>query len=262
MVGSDHAGHAPACQHGGQHAGTGTNIKHHQVGARGQRGACHQVYIFTTHGGKHTVVRVNAVVGGHTQSRYFHSLFAPFVRADHAQQVAQAGHAGTILRPHRAPGFGAGLARIGCAAQGDAVVGVEGQQHHGQHACPLRLRLAVQVKTVGRRHGRLVDGRTFGRTLFALGRFVDAPGQRLQQLAGVLKIAAPKQGRAFAGQVVGVIGRGGVIGQHHAFGWRGATLGAPQRRTGLARFGPVNVRRLHERGGGLRGCGAQLVYAW
>ena len=157
------------------------------------------------------------------------------MRADHAQEVAQRCDAvairtlWVIALGHcqcGAPSFCAGQARIGRAAQGNAVIRVKRNKHHAQHPRPLRLGLAVLVEGI--------DGRNLGKWCARrLARFprrwlVNAPCHGLQQLAGVVKIAPPQQGSACAGQVVCVIRRGGVVGQNHALWGCGTALGAPQ----------------------------------
>lgn len=101
------------------------------------------------------------------------------------------------------------------------MIGLQWDQQHAQGARALRLGLPVQVKTFacGERRG-------VGRGFLARG-FVGAPCQGLQQLAGILKIALPQQGRAFAGQAVGAVSGQGVIGHDHAAGHGAAVFGAP-----------------------------------
>ena len=51
----------------------------------------------------------------------------------------------------------------------------------------------------------------------------------LQQLPGILKIAAPKQRSALASQAKGRIGSRRIVGHMHAFRWRNTCFGAPDR---------------------------------
>jgi len=102
------------------------------------------------------------------------------------------------------------------------VAGVKFHQQHAQRARALCLGLAVQVEGLGDRH------RLGGFDALAFGHLVDAPGDGLQQLAGVLKVATPQQAGAGAGQAVGTVGAQGVVGQHHTLGRRAATFAAPQ----------------------------------
>lgn len=66
------------------------------------------------------------------------------------------------------------------------------------------------------------------------GRFVGASCQCLQQLPRILKVASPQQSRAFAGQPVGGISRGGVVGNHNLFGRRCTAFRAPDGRAGIS----------------------------
>ena len=92
----------------------------------------------------------------------------------------------------------------------------------------------------------------------ARGRVVGPADQRLQQLSGVVKIAAPQQGRAFTRQAVGRVGSEGVVGQNHAFGRWCAALRTPKRCLVHAVFMPMDQgdgdfrRGMGRRGGGQR----------
>ena len=198
----------------------------------------HQVDVFAAQRREHAVVRVDAVTRRGAQGGDLHALLAPFMRADHAQQLTQRDHTGRAIG--RAPGLGAGLAPVGRAAQGDGVVASYRYQQRAQRARALRLRLAVQVKALGRGGpGQLLRG--LGGCLGVLA--VGAAHQGLQQLARILEVAAPQQGRALAGQAVGAVGAQRVVGRLHAGGRGGATLGAPAGALRLALFAPFDHRR-------------------
>lgn len=70
---------------------------------------------------------------------------------------------------------------------------------------------------------RLDFGLGFGFAGFAL----QAAGQRLQQEAGVLKVAPPQQGRAFAGETVGRVGADRIVHADHAARRVGAGFATP-----------------------------------
>ena len=244
-------------QHGRQHAGAGADVEHHKfgIGRIGRQGRVgHQIDIFAAHRRKHAVMRMDAVVGCLAQSGDFNAFLAPLVRADHAHQFAQRRHAGQRCFADRAPDLGAGLFGIGCAAQINTVVRAKLDQHHAQHPRALRLRLPVQVKFLPCRNaGDGVVGVFFqldAGQLGGFGRLVDAPGQRLHHLPGVLEVTAPEQAGAFAGQAVGGVGGHRVVGFDDAPGWRRAALGTPQRRMRHARFLPFDKGRAG--GGGFR----------
>ena len=201
---------APAHQQGGQHPGAGANVQ-------GQRGVArqgllgHQVQIFASDRRKHAVMRVNAVARRFAQHGNFDARFAPFVCPDNAQQLAQRDDGG--LTGGRPPGLGNGGAPVGRAAQGDRVIGLQGDEQRAQGARALRLRLAVQVETLLRARSRRLryrTGRRFGRLV------VRAACQCLQQLAGVLEVAPPQHPSAGARQAVGAVGAQGVVRQFHA----------------------------------------------
>ena len=108
-------------------------------------------------------MRMNAL--GHPlliaiQRRNFHTLLAPLMRADDAQQLAQAGHGmDFFLRCaclRRAPSLAASQPHIRRAAQVDPVIRLKRQQHHREHAGALRLRLAMLVKNRAKICGRAV----------------------------------------------------------------------------------------------------------
>jgi hypothetical protein len=71
---------------------------------------------------------------------------------------------------------------------------------------------------------------------------VDPARHRLEQLTGVLEIAAPQQGDAFAGLSVRRIGCHPIVGNRHASGRRQTGLGAPNSTSRLAVLCPCNPR--------------------
>lgn len=174
------------------------------------------------------------------------ALFAPLVRADQPEHLTQRHHGFTGGRAIRL------LARFlhnRRATQRNCVFGIERQEQHAKRARPLRLGEAVQIERLGgsgRRGRRCIGGRAaFLR--FCLGglfrpRF-DASSHRLQQLACVLEIAAPENGRAFASQPIRRVGGHLVIADHHALGRRDSAFRVPERRTVLAFFLPFDVGR-------------------
>src|SRR3990170_5958913 len=81
-------------------------------------------------------------------------------------------------------------------------------------------------------------GRRAGRTRTT----VNAPRQRLQQLARILEVPSPQQRSALAGEVIGGVGRRAVVGDDDAPGGRHAALGAPTGRADFAGLGPADDR--------------------
>ena len=245
LLGGHDARHAALGQHRGQHAGAGADVEGRQRLQRlqrlqrRQRRVRHQVDVLAAQRREDAVVGVDAVVRRRAQRHHRHALLAPFKGADQAQQLAQRGHRSRAVG--RAPGLGAGQPHVGRAAQRDAVVAVERDQDLRQHARALRLRLAVAVKGCARRfdsHRR--RRRCRGAAGLAPRHAVGAPRQRQQQQAGVLEVAAPEQPTAFAGQPVGDVSSGGVVGQHHACRWRRGAFAAPARVVGLVVLGPAD----------------------
>jgi hypothetical protein len=166
-------------------------------------------------------MRVNAVERCCAQRGHFNAHSPPFFGAAQAQQLAQRGHAGWRVGHGITPGMGAGLAHVGRAAQGHAVVGFQWHQKHAQHPCTLGLRLPVLVK--GLRCARCgLGGFQHCFASFALRHGIAPAGHGLQQLAGVEKIALPQHGGTCAGVAVGLVGGSGVVGHHNALG-RGCT---------------------------------------
>jgi hypothetical protein len=70
--------------------------------------------------------------------------------------------------------------------------------------------------------------------------FVDAAGDGLQQLAGIVKISTPQERRALAGKAVGYICGRGVIGYQYALRRWCIALRSPQGCAGLSTLGPMN----------------------
>ncbi|MNV59481.1 hypothetical protein D3C71_1519060 [compost metagenome] len=239
--------HTPAHQHGRQNPRAHTDVKRQRQRLAWQRGSGHQVYIFATHRRENAVVRMDAVARWGAQRRHFHAFLAPFVRTHHPQQLTQRGHG--ALAGSWPPGFGAGLAPIGRTAQPNAVVALQRDQDRGQHACALRLRLAMQVKRLGRRGrskllSRLGGGLAGLAGFTGFGRFslfgIRAPHQGLQQHAGVLKIPLPQEAGAFAGHAVRRIGGQSVVGCDNPARSRGAAFGAPSGLLNLALAAPFD----------------------
>ena len=176
------------------------------------------------------------------QSGNVHALFAPLVRADEPQQLAQRRH---IRFGGRAVGFQAGLLHIGRAAQRNGVVGVEGNQQHAQNVCALPLLLAVPVESLRR-------GVWLCACFASAWRLAIQPThQGLQQMPGVLKVALPQERGAFTGQLVGPVGGHAVVGQHHTLVRGEGGFRAPQGPLcGVVGVGPVKV------GGGIHAGGS------
>jgi hypothetical protein len=74
---------------------------------------------------------------------------------------------------------------------------------------------------------------------------VEATRQRLEQLPGVLEVAAPHQPHALTGQTEGIIGAHRVIDDHDAAGRESACPGQPGRVTGGGAFGPFQAVHTH-----------------
>jgi len=98
-----------------------------------------------------------------------------------------------------------------------------------------RLRLSMQMKGLRGRNRGVRRG-------LALG----AARERVQQLARILKIAAPQHRGAFARQAVRGIGSDAVVGDKNALRRRGSALRAPPGGAGFIGFSPANERaRIH-----------------
>lgn len=81
-----------------------------------------------------------------------------------------------------------------------------------------------------------------GRCRGFAGLAVDAAREGLQQLFGILKIAAPHEPRSFAGQAIGRVGGGAIVGDDYAFRRRDCIFRAPARGLFGACFAPLNRR--------------------
>ena len=79
-----------------------------------------------------------------------------------------------------------------------------------------------------------------GRCLGFAGLAVDSAREGLQQLFGILKIAAPHEPRSFAGQAIGRVGGGAIVGDDYAFRRRDCIFRAPARGLFGACFAPLN----------------------
>ena len=156
------------------------------------------------------------------------AVFAPFVRADQAQQAAQRDHPALAIRG--APGFAAGGLHAGGAMQGDVVGAVDFDQQLTQHARAQGLRLSVGNEGRARVHGRL-----WGSAALASGGIVQTRRHALQQLARLGVAAAPEQTGARTGQAMG-LGRVEVGADLHPRGQTRPVVGLPKRLSGLAVF--------------------------
>ena len=87
VFGGDHAAHTTARQHGGKHTGAGADVKRQLLGRQRRfppPGRCiHRAPARRRRSAGECGLRA------HRPARQFPRLFAPFVRADHAQQLAQ-----------------------------------------------------------------------------------------------------------------------------------------------------------------------------
>jgi hypothetical protein len=97
------------------------------------------------------------------------------------------------------PSLLASRAPVWGAAQRNQAMGIDGNEQQAQQARPLRLRLAMQMKGLRKRRFGFGLAAVFARaTLLACGFGSAAAHQGLQQLARVLKVAAPQQTLACA----------------------------------------------------------------
>jgi hypothetical protein len=78
------------------------------------------------------------------------TLLAPLVGADEAQKLTHRRDVALVCRPVR---LFACLPHVRRAPQGNRVIRFERHQQHAQHACALRLRLPVQMESLGSRGG-------------------------------------------------------------------------------------------------------------
>jgi len=86
-----------------------------------------------------------------------------------------------------------------------------------------------------------LGGRGHLRGLVAPWFAVQSTCQRLQQVAGVLKVATPQQGCAFASQFVGLVRRHAVVGHDHALGRGHSGFRSPKGIVFGAVLGPVDT---------------------
>src|SRR6185369_9625932 len=235
LVGGDDALNATVRQDRREHAGAGADVKGQVI--RRQRRFAHQLEVFAAHRGEHTVVRMDSVAGRRAERRYLDTFLAPLVRADQAQQFAQRRH--RRLAVGGPPRLQASLTQVRPARKRNAVVAFQCDQQPAQRARSLALRLAVQVEGFG---GRCGHRSRFAR--FAVG----AAGHRLQQLPRVLKVAAPQQRRAFAGEPVSGVGGERVVHDLDTLGCRHTRFRAPTRGARLAAFRPLQLRRVAHKG--------------
>ncbi|AEW98886.1 hypothetical protein SCATT_p06930 (plasmid) [Streptantibioticus cattleyicolor NRRL 8057 = DSM 46488] len=226
-VGGHHPFDAPAGQHGGEHPGAGAQV---EGGARAraaggrQRCAGDQVDVLAPDGCEDTVVGVEAGA----ERGHLHTLLAPPQRAEHAQQFGERHH---VRSPGRAVRLRAGPADVGGPAQRQGVVAGEADQQHAQDAGAVAAGLAVPVERPRRVRIRFRRGRGA----------VDPPGQGVQQLTGVVVVAAPQQRGAVAGEPVGGRRLHAVVGEDDASRCRGAVLRVPGRVVRDAFLGPGDV---------------------
>jgi hypothetical protein len=71
---------------------------------------------------------------------------------------------------------------------------------------------------------------------------VRAIPQSVQQLPGILEVAAPQQAHTLAGETIGRVGVHAVIGELHLLRRRGAPFGLPVRAVRHAVLGPLYLR--------------------
>src|SRR5580658_6693564 len=105
---------------------------------------------------------------------------------------------------------------------------MEFDQQRTQGARPLCTGLAIQMKSLGAHLLRSVRAAVY------------ALSQSHQQLSRILKVTPPQQGDTLTGEPIRLIGRGLVVGNHHAARGRRSTLGNPARTVRRATFRPMN----------------------
>lgn len=213
--GDDPADSAPG-EDGGEHARAGAEVEGDAADrTAGQLRIPDEVDVLAPDRGEHSVVRVDA---GAVERGDGHTGAAPFVRAEHTQQLAQRydaeGSGGGPIS------LGARAAHVGGAAQVEPVVGVEDDQEHAEDAGAVGAVPAVLVEAVGGRQ-----------------RPVDAAAEGAQELPGAVVVAAPQQRGAFAGVAVGLPRAGPVVGDEDAPGRPSAAERAPGRGAGGVGFG-------------------------
>ena len=108
-----------------------SDIEGQRLCAGRQRRLRHQIDVLAAHRRENAVVRVDAVVGRRPQRGDGHAFLAPLEGADHAQQLAQRYH--RSLPVAGPPGFAAGQAVVGRAAQRTGVLAVQADQQLAQH---------------------------------------------------------------------------------------------------------------------------------
>ena len=139
------------------------------------------------------------------------AFFAPFVGADNAEQFAQRCDEWFV---RWAVGLGAGLRNVRRAAQVNAIVLAKLNKKFAEDVGALRLLLALRVECLVCRFCWL--------GFLAL----DTPRQGLQQLFRVVKIAAPQEPCAFAGEAKGGIGGKLIVGNGNLLRRRCAAFGS------------------------------------
>ena len=235
LFGGDGLHDAALGEYCGDDTGAGTDIEGQRRCGRGQRRGDHQFDVVIAHRRKHAVVRMYAS----GQGRNVHAFFAPFMGTDQTEQFAQRSHRGGCFRIGCAIGFTAGQPHVGCARQRHAVVCVERNQQHAQHARALRTGLTIQMKGLRKRHRWRHHRRTAAGDACRARLAIGARGQCVQQLARVVEVAAPQQRGAFAGMVIGGVGRHAIVGDDDLLVRRRAAFRTPACRTGGAGFVPV-----------------------
>ena len=145
--------------------------------------------------------------------------------ADDAEQFSKRSDEGFV---GRATGLDVSLSYIRRAAQIDAVIVVKVEQQHAQRSRALRLGSSMMIKCLG------------GRCRGFAGLAVDSAREGLQQLFGILKIAAPHEPRAFARQAISCVGGHAIVGNDDAFRRCDCIFRAPARGLFGACFAPLN----------------------
>ncbi len=257
QVGGHHLPHATVQQESGKHTRARADIPDGGISLLGcgrQGRLRHQIQVLAAHRGEHAVVRVNAELR-HARHGQGHALLAPLMCAQGTQQFTQGNdHAvRTLVGGNLAPGFATGFAPVRCAAQGAVPAGIELDHHAGQDARTLRQCLAVQVEGVGKdRLGVFLAGAALARLGGSLTcGLVEAAAQGRQQLPGILEIAAPQHGLAFAGQAVGAVGGQAVISDDDAARCGHGAVRAPQGNLGGLVLLPLQQGPVLGRGQGL-----------
>ena len=211
LVGGDHAPDAAPRQYGGQDAGAGADVES-QLAIRRQRRLRHQPDILAAHRRKDAEMRVNPPF----DRRHRNPLLAPLVRADQRQQAAQRNQRILAARPQS---LQTGCRDLLPAPQGYAVVGGQRHQQAAEDRRSPPLRLAMPVKSLGRRRRLLPRPLT--------RRPIHPPRQRLQQVARILVIPAPENRRPLRRQPASRVGLQRVIGDDDRFRRRHPGLGTP-----------------------------------